>query len=128
MIFISEFIQIFSYVNHFFLKFCNMIIKFFHETVGLVNSVCPRQIYNEVQTILGFNGSDEVYQNNGYTDIICSNDIVCLEKDFSRDLWFVRIKDVATYVLKNKPSAKQTYRLILKDISNYINLRWRRLI
>ena len=102
-------------------------ISFFQETTAVINDYLPRLIYNDVMLILRQNnGNVERYQNNQDTDVILNEDGVSLEHDYRRDRWCVNVRRVVTFLLDNENSARRVYRLISKDILNYLSFRWGR--
>ena len=96
-------------------------VRFFQESIGLLNHP---YIYYDVQTIVRANGTKENYQESLDTDIITNKDVISLEYDYRRDVWLVKIKGIVSYSFNNENSAKQVFRLITKDIINYIRFRW----
>ena len=102
-------------------------ITFFQETTAVINDYLPRLIYNEVTTIVrNNNGTVARYQNNPNTDIRLHENGNSLEYDIRRRIWLVNVGEIVTFSLSNENSARQIYRLISRDILNYISFRWGR--
>lgn len=102
-------------------------IRFFQETTAVINDYLPRLIYNEVTTIVrNNNGTVARYQNNPNTDIRLHENGNSLEYDIRRRIWLVNVGRIVTFSLNNENSARQVYRLISRDILNYISFRWGR--
>ncbi|MBR5699371.1 MAG: hypothetical protein IKX44_12280 [Prevotella sp.] len=100
-------------------------ITFFQETTAVINDYLPRLIYHEVMTILRFNnGSVGRYQSNQNTDILLNENGNSLGYDIGRRMWLVNVGGIVTISLDNENSARQVYRLISRDISNYLSFRW----
>jgi len=102
-------------------------IRFFQETTAVIYDYLPRLIYSDVMTILRMNnGTVGRYQNYPNTDIRLNENGISLEYDSIRDLWLVNIRNIVSFSLGNENSAKRVYRIITRDISNYIIFRWTR--
>ena len=100
-------------------------IRFFQETVGVINNHIPTLIYNEVSTILKHNeGKVADSQETLNTEIISYEGGISLEYDFGRNVWYVHLKGIMSIMLNNESSARRVCQLLLKDISNYIRFRW----
>ena len=101
-------------------------IRLFQETIGLYNTRFPTSIYKEVNTIIRINGIPEVLSGNNYTETVKEECGVSLMHDFLNNSWLVRIGKIVNYPLNNEKSARKVFDLIVKDISNYICYKWKR--
>jgi hypothetical protein len=102
------------------------VVAIYQNTIGLMSSICPNTIHKECEDIFTYNKSQLKYQNNGVTETLLSHTIISLEQDFIQSVWFVQIGD-KKYSLNNENAARHLYRLIKKDIDNYIGMRWNKL-
>ena len=104
-------------------------IRFFQETIGIINNYIPTLLYHEVQTIVRLNnGTIERYIENNNTDVLqYENTIdISVECDYRRNKWLVKVKGVVTFTFDNETSARRVYQLIKKDLSNFTIFRWGR--
>ena len=100
-------------------------VRFFQETTAVINDYIPRLIYGDVMNILNQNnGNIREFQNNMGTDIVQNENVICLEHDLRRGIWYVNIGKILSFVIGNENSARRIYQLISRDISNYIRFRW----
>lgn len=105
-------------------------IRFFQETTGIINYYIPTLLYHEVQTIVRLNnGTVERYVENNNTDVLQYENVIgiSVERDYRRNVWFVKVKGVVTFTFDNETSAISVFQIIKKDLSNYVMFRWSRL-
>jgi hypothetical protein len=98
-------------------------INIYQETWGLLSVIEPNTILKEAKIIIQFYSSDREYLDDNSTTIIEKNGNVRLETDANNSVWFVLV-GTNCYSVSNKNAAIQLFRLISKDIENFIRVRW----
>ena len=104
-------------------------IRFFQETIGIINNYIPTLLYHEVQTIVRLNnGTIERYIEDNNTDVLQHENVIgiSVERDNRRNVWRVKVKNIVTFTFDNETSARRVYQIIKKDLSNFALFRWGR--
>jgi hypothetical protein len=119
-------------------------INIYKETWGLLSVIEPNTILEEAREISQFNSSDREYLDDDSTIVIASNGNVRLETDANNSVWFVLVgtycisysnenedadpaaivRKTYCYSISNEEAAIQLFRMISKDIENFIRVRW----
>ena len=102
-------------------------IRFFQETVSIINNYIPTLLYHEVQTIVHLNnGTVERYIEDNNTDVLQHENVVdiSVERDYRRNIWLVKLKGFVIFTFDNEASARRVYQIVKRDLFNFTIFRW----